>query len=139
MNTKAAPIYTRDTTVTSVLVSDQASEWTQVEFGIQDPKGRSVGAAYKVGRVEYVAAQAVEGCQAWDLKDAQGRRIQSVVPGVYFFYVTCATRAGGGFGASQPRQHFTAEAARDAALAKYLKQAEARQRKQFGTSQAVGA
>lgn len=91
-----------------------------VRFGIYDKQQREIGASITTYMVEYVDAPA----------DAQAYWPDKPI-GRYFAFQPHATRNLERYGASQHGQDFDTYDARDAAIIKYLTQAQKRARKQF--------
>ena len=94
-------------------------EWTdeQHDFGIRDKFGRLIGARIMTCETDFTARG----------PEATGGYI--IPAGHYYSLLVHATRNGRTYGACQSAQPFTTEAERTAAIAKYLKGAEARARK----------
>lgn len=86
------------------------------DFGVSDRKGRRVGARLTLTIRIYSTV-------------APGVGHYNVKPGVYFALHTTATRDGEPFGPSFNFSIYPTSEERDAAIAKYLKAAEARARK----------
>lgn len=83
-------------------------------FECRDEKGRTMGAEIKIGTADFVPAEDYRSQQA---------------EGSYLWMRPGGTRNGCGFGPTQPRQYFKAEAERDAAIAIYLSGARKRAEK----------
>jgi hypothetical protein len=81
-------------------------------FSVQDGKGRFIGAEVRM----HILTVGEEN--GWGL-----------LPGTYFAWMGLATRAGKTYGALQQWRHCATEAERDAAIAKYLRAAQARANK----------
>lgn len=88
------------------------------DFGVVDERGRKLGARVAFSEVELVEVEA--GADRWAC------RTYSKPAGYYFLARMQATRDGSLFGATQLDNWYTTEAERDAAVAKYLKQARSR-------------
>jgi len=94
------------------------------EFNHRDRLGRLIGARADRSTVSYV-----------DLTEAEleTRRCWNCIPaGTYFAFQPSALRNGRHYGASQREQLFTTEAEREAAVAKYFRDAEKRAAKRAG-------
>lgn len=84
------------------------------EFGVgRDSKGRTIGANISTGTLELI--EIPEDYQGWFYADKE--------PGTYYVLCVHATRGGESFGALQRERFFKTVAERDAAIAKYLKEA----------------
>jgi len=93
---------------------------TEYSFGVTD-KGRDVGASVSVFEVDFVPV-------VDDHRSGWGREM---TPGHYFAMYHRATRDTVDYGASHHTSYFASAADRDAAAAKYLKDARTRAVKKF--------
>lgn len=101
--------------------ADRTYTRTNVEardFGCRDSKGRIIGATVYRCDVFYTAKP--EDARGWYSAQPEWINVKR------YGFTPSATRAGHGFGASQPMQHFATEAERETAVAKYFAGAEKR-------------
>ena len=97
-------------------IADQTDMGHEVhDFGVKDTRGRAIGAKVYYREIELV-----------EFTPEQYQVYYALPAGYYYVATMRATRNGADYGASQPRKYFTTEAERDAAVAKYLKQARSR-------------
>jgi hypothetical protein len=101
-------------TTTYGKIDTQSSE--VIGFGYTDKKGREIGARVTLQTREMV------------LVDSNQPYVSgfSIEPGNYFTFTPLATRGGESFGAFSGTRYFKSEAARAAAVAKYLVDAKKR-------------
>ena len=136
---------TTETTVRTMypshhLTHKTTGETRNVSFGVTDRFGREIGCVVKTCEVEYVpvteeykdehASYAIAN-PVWynQIRDNCG---SDTPPGRYFAWYGQATRAGAEYGATQDWHNCPTAAARDIAIAKYLKSAETRGKKNAG-------
>lgn len=119
------------------------SDYTCVShsFGVVDSKGRDVGAL--VGTWTQVFSEATPEEVAdyqkryrldgtTDYFHTPAKQLYDATPGTQYCFAPHATRAGTSFGAIQSIRSYDTAAKRDAAVAQYLKGAQARAVKQWG-------
>jgi hypothetical protein len=87
-----------------------------IGFGLFDKKGREIGARVTLQMREMVLVETNE----------EYRCGFSIEPGNYFTFTPSAARGGQSFGAFSGTRYFKSEAARSAAVAKYLAAAKKR-------------
>lgn len=97
-------------------------------FGVQDNKGRAVGAFVKTFTEVYRDATPEETAKGErdNYYGADYIRLFRVPVGTYYCFTPCATRAGESFGAGMGSNTYATEADRDAAVAEYFKNAQKR-------------
>lgn len=88
-------------------------------YGVKDSKGRVVGASVQTFAVT------LRDATPEDI-ETRARSTYRVPAGTYYIYTPHALRDGRSFGALQGYRWFTTEAERDAAVAKYFRDAEKR-------------
>lgn len=93
------------------------AETTEHDFGVTDARGRKIGALVHRFMTEYVEREG-----GWAANCMGSTR----PAGMYITLQTQASRDGVPYGAWQDARYFTTEAEREAAVAKYLKDAQAR-------------
>lgn len=93
---------------------------TEHDFGVTDARGRKIGA-----QVHRYVTEFVEKEGGWAANCMGSTR----PAGTYITLQVQATRDGVPYGAWQDARYFATEAEREAAVAKYLKDAQARARK----------
>lgn len=97
----------------------QAGRTLHVSFGVEDSKGRAVGADVYIGEVSF------------SLAPDSDISYYTHAPGAYCYFRPEATRGGKAFGASQPERIFDTPEERDAAIDAYLKDARKRAIRNF--------
>lgn len=98
----------------SELLSRTARTTEEVNFGVNDKKGRAIGSRVQLW---------VEVSGPVSAEYRSGKEIRTRLAGTHYVMLTSALRAGEWFGAYTGERSYSSPEARDAAKAKYLKNA----------------
>jgi hypothetical protein len=108
---------------TTHLVPQGQPTWTLERFGINDNKGRMIGAYYTIGQCEFVN---------YDSEQHRGYGSYHKEAGKYFFTCVHAARDTDQYGGCQASKYFKTMAEAQNEIAKYLANAKKRAIKNFG-------